>query len=228
MELSERKMRKAMDKNVVNTRELLVVCAGELFGEHGYDGVSTRMIAESAEVKLSAIHYHFGSKENLYIESFTYAHERGKPANFTDVIAENPALTETALGQAEIIRKTVFRTMNDYFRPERPEWETMILIRELASPTSALSTLTEKLFKPNAESAVDFYKMIRPDAADDKASAWSDLLHSHVLFYSMAKKPIELVRGENALTPEFYRTTARTLARAMILEIGLPLPDDLK
>jgi AcrR family transcriptional regulator len=217
-----------MEKKTVNTRELLVVCAGELFGEHGYDGVSTRMIVESAQVKLSAIHYHFGSKENLYIEAFTYAHERGKPANFADVTAEHPALVETALGQAEIIKTTVFRTINDYFRPERPEWETRILIRELASPTSALSTLTEKLFKPDAESAIVFYKMIRPGASDEEAGAWSDLLHSHVLFYSMAKKPIELVRGENALNPAFYRTTARTLARAMILEIGLPLPDDLK
>lgn len=217
-----------MAKKTVSTRELLVVCAGELFGEHGYDGVSTRMIVESAQVKLSAIHYHFGSKEKLYIESFTYAHERGKPANFADVIAEHPALVETAFGQAEIIKITVFRTINDYFRPERPEWETRILIRELASPTAALNILTEKLFKPDAESAIAFYKMIRPDVSDEEAGAWSDLLHSHVLFYSMAKKPIELVRGENALNPAFYRTTARTLARAMILEIGLPLPDELK
>lgn len=217
-----------MGENVINTRELLVISAGELFAEHGYDGVSTRMIVESAEVKLSAIHYHFGSKKNLYIESFTYAHERGKPTNFADVITENPALTETALGQAEIIRKTVFRTINDYFKPERPKWETMMLIRELASPTSAQSILTEKIFKPDVESACAFYKMIRPEASDEQAAAWSDLLFSHVLFYSMAKKPIELIRGDNALNPEFYRMTARTLARAMILEIGLPLPDDLK
>lgn len=217
-----------MNKKAVNTKELLVVCAGELFAEHGYDGVSTRMIVESAEVKLSAIHYHFGSKENLYIESFTYAHERGRPTNFADVIAENPALIETAIGRAEIVRNTVFRTIYDYFKPERPEWETKILIRELANPTLALCILTEKLFKPDAESAIAFYKMIRPDASDDEAAAWSDLMHSHVLFYSMAKKPIELVRGDNALNPEFYRTTARTLARAMILEVGLPLPDDLK
>ena len=161
-----------MGENVVNTKELLIVCAGELFAEHGYDGVSTRMIVESAEVKLSAIHYHFGSKENLYIESFTYAHERGKPTNFADVIAENPALAETALGQAEVIRTTVFRTINDYFKPERPEWETKILIRELANPTSALSTLTDKLIKPDAESAIAFYKMIRPDASDEEAGAW--------------------------------------------------------
>jgi AcrR family transcriptional regulator len=217
-----------MDKKVVNTKELLIVSAGELFAEHGYDGVSTRMIAESAEVKLSAIHYHFGSKENLYVEAFTYAHEKGKSTNFADVIAENPVLTETALGQAEIIRNTVFRTINNYFKPERPEWETKILIRELANPTSALNILAEKFFKPNVESAIGFYKLIRPGTSDEEAAAWSDLLHSHVLFYSMAKQPIELVRGDKALNPEFFRTTARILARAMILEVGLPLPDDLK
>lgn len=217
-----------MENKTLNTKELLIVCAGELFAEHGFDGVTTRMIVESAKVKLSAIHYHFGSKENLYIESFIYAHERGKPTSFGDVVAEDPVLAKTSQGQAEIIRETVFRTINDYFKPERPEWETMILIRELANPTAALKILTEKLFKPDDESAIAFYKMIRIDASDEEAGAWSDLLHSHVLFYSMAKKPIELVRGANTLNPKFYLTTARTLARAMILELGLPLPVDLK
>lgn len=217
-----------MENKSVNTKSLLVVSAAELFAKHGYDGVSTRMIADKAEVKLSSIHYHFGSKEKLYVEAFTYAHDQRRCPNFGDVIAENPALTETAQGQAEIIRNTVFRTFHDYFKPDRPEWETQMLTRELANPTSSLAILTEKHFKPDAESASAFYRIIRPKASDDEAAAWSDLLHGHILLYSMAKKPLELVRGHNALNPGFYRTAARILARAMILEVGLPLPDDLK
>ena len=113
-----------MKKATETTKDILLVTGGKLFAELGYDRVSTRMIADRAGAKLSSIHYHFGSKENLYIEAFTYAKNRGISTNFNDVIAENPDLAKTPEGQAEIIRSTVFRRFRTYFRPDRPLWET--------------------------------------------------------------------------------------------------------
>jgi AcrR family transcriptional regulator len=48
----------------------LLDTAERLFGELGYDGVGMRMLAEEAKVNLGAATYHFGSKENLYLETF--------------------------------------------------------------------------------------------------------------------------------------------------------------
>lgn len=215
-------------KKTENTNRNLVNSAGELFAEHGFDGVSTRMIADRAGVKLSAIHYHFGSKEQLYIKACLAAHSRATNTTFTDVLQENPNLTLTPEGQAEIVRTTIFRNFHDRFRPDRPEWETKILLREIAAPTSALTTLVSVIFKPDVESAVAFYKMVRPEATDIEATAWSGLLFGEILLLNMAKKTIEMVIGENSLTTEFYHTAAAKLARAMILEAGLPLPADLQ
>jgi len=211
-----------------DTRELLIVSAGEIFAEHGFDGVSTRMIADRAGVKLSAIHYHFGTKDNLYVEACIAAHERGNITNFAIVIAENPALAETPEGQAEIIRTTIFRKFHDVFRPDRPEWQTKLLLRELANPTEAMKTLVEKIFKPDAESAANFYQSVRPDATDAEAAAWSDLMYGELLLYKMAKRTVEMIRDVNMLNEQFYRTAASKLARAMILEAELPLPADLQ
>ena len=215
-------------KRTGDTRELLLVSAGELFADLGYDGVSTRMIADKAGVKLSAIHYHFGTKDNLYIEACVAAHERGKKTTFAMVIEENPVLAETPQGQAEIIRTLIFRNFHDHFRPDRPEWESKLLLRELAHPTQAMTILVEKIFKPDSESAVSFYRLVNPEASFSEAAAWADLMYGDLLLYSIAKKAIELVRGENTLNTEFYRTAAAKLARAMILEAGLPLPADLQ
>ena len=212
----------------IDTKELLIVSAGELFADHGFDGVSTRMIADRAGVKLSAIHYHFGTKDNLYIEACLAAHERGNFTTFATVIEENPALAETPQGLAEIIRTTIFRRFHDNFRPDRPEWQTKILLRELAHPTEAMMVLTEKIFKPDAESSARFYKRVNPDASDEEAAAWSDLMYGELLLYKMAKKTMEMVRGENSLNEQFYRTAASKLSRAMIMEAGLPLPADLQ
>ena len=44
----------------------LINAAVELFGEHGYDGASTRDIAARAKQNIAAIAYYFGDKEGLY------------------------------------------------------------------------------------------------------------------------------------------------------------------
>lgn len=217
-----------MTEQIETTRQLLLITAGQLFAQYGYDGVSTRMITDKAELKLSSIHYHFGSKEKLYIEAFTYAKNKGVRVSFLDVAAENPALLKTVEGQAEIIRNTVFRRFHDYFHPDRPSWQTRILVREIVSPSSALPILSEKLFKPEIEAAETFYRRIRPDAPSHMALAWCDLFHSQIFFYSMAREPMELIRGKEALSDNFLKEVSRNLSRALILVLDLPLPNDLK
>lgn len=49
-----------------DTRERLLAAGLALFGRHGYDGVTTRMLAAAARVNQSAIPYHFGGKEGVY------------------------------------------------------------------------------------------------------------------------------------------------------------------
>lgn len=210
------------------TRSVLISAAGELFAEHGFDGVSTRMIADRAGVKVSAIHYHFGSKEKLYIETCLSAHAKGVNITFTDVFQEYPNLIKTAEGQSEIIRTTIFRNYHNHFRTDRPEWESRILLQEIAAPSNAMTALVDLIYRPTAESAASFYKLVRPEASEAEAAAWSDLLYAGILFYSMTKKTIAMVRGNDSLTTEFYHTAAAKLARAMILEAGLPLPADLQ
>jgi AcrR family transcriptional regulator len=50
-----------------DTRERLLRAALEEFGTHGYEGVSTRQLANHAGVNLAAIPYHFGGKEGIYL-----------------------------------------------------------------------------------------------------------------------------------------------------------------
>ena len=47
------------------TRQALVSAALRLFGEHGYDSVSTRQIADAANANIGSIAYHFGGKPGL-------------------------------------------------------------------------------------------------------------------------------------------------------------------
>lgn len=47
------------------TQERLIKATQALIALYGYDAMTTRMIANTAKVTLSAINFHFGSKEEL-------------------------------------------------------------------------------------------------------------------------------------------------------------------
>lgn len=49
------------------TRTRIVLTALKLFGEHGFDGASTRDIATAAGVNAPALQYYFDSKEGLFL-----------------------------------------------------------------------------------------------------------------------------------------------------------------
>ncbi|CCN84782.1 putative Transcriptional regulator [Vibrio nigripulchritudo SFn27] len=49
-----------------NAREKLILKARELFTQHPYEKVSTRLLAEKAGVNMAMIRYYFGSKDGLF------------------------------------------------------------------------------------------------------------------------------------------------------------------
>lgn len=215
-------------ENKLSTREHLLQTAGELFALQGIEAVSTRMIAEAAEVKLSGIHYHYGSKEKLYVAALHYAMDSDSCANFSSVIDENPALFGTREGRAEVIRTTVYRSFYDHFKGDAPDWTTQLIVRELVTPTSMFPVFAENHVKPDIEAAERLYRASKPCASDTEIAAWIDILHSQIFLYIMAKNALEIMRGEGSMDSLFYQGVARVVARAMILELELPLPRDLQ
>src|SRR5689334_9184871 len=51
-----------------DTKQRILDTAERLFGQQGYSGTSLRQIISEAGVNLAAVHYHFGSKEELLDE----------------------------------------------------------------------------------------------------------------------------------------------------------------
>jgi AcrR family transcriptional regulator len=54
-----------MLEETTNTRAQILDAAEQLFAEHGFDGTSIREITRAAGVNVAAVHYHFGSKEEV-------------------------------------------------------------------------------------------------------------------------------------------------------------------
>ena len=59
------------------TKARLLEAAGEEFAEKGFELARVRAICERAGANLAAINYHFGDKEQLYVEVLREAHRCG-------------------------------------------------------------------------------------------------------------------------------------------------------
>jgi AcrR family transcriptional regulator len=64
------------DRATAGTRAAILAAARERLLADGYANLSTRRVAESAEVPLSQIHYHFGSKLQLILAVLQAENER--------------------------------------------------------------------------------------------------------------------------------------------------------
>ena len=65
-----------MADTVVDTRSRIVEAARRRLLADGFVGLSTRKVAEEAEVPLSQLHYHFGSKGGLVLALFEEENKR--------------------------------------------------------------------------------------------------------------------------------------------------------
>jgi AcrR family transcriptional regulator len=56
----------ALDATSPDTKTRILDAAERLFVEHGFEATSLRSLTSAAGVNLAAVHYHFGSKEELF------------------------------------------------------------------------------------------------------------------------------------------------------------------
>ena len=83
MGVKERRVREKLE-----TRDLILDAARELFITEGYEGVSMRKVAEKIEYSPTAIYLHFKDKEDLFRE---LCHEDfGRLADQLNVLAQHP------------------------------------------------------------------------------------------------------------------------------------------
>lgn len=80
-----------------STRDRILTAASRLFGERGYDGTSTRQIADAVGIKQPSLFHHFASKQAIMeaLLDLTYA----APAAVAERLARGAGPAATRLGE---------------------------------------------------------------------------------------------------------------------------------
>lgn len=149
-------------------QERILGVATRLFAALGYDGTSTRMIAEAAGLNIATVAYHVGGKRDLYLAVMERAHQ-----------AERAAL-ETALAETGPDREDLLTLVDRYvdFCVENPEVPALWMHRWL-SDASDVAHLEEQYVKPLMDMVTAAARKVVADDVDVEYLTWTVVWNTH-------------------------------------------------
>ena len=148
MPLPANRYRPGAQQRGEDTRRRILETALALFSAEGFDGASTRAIAEQAGVNLPAIQYYFGSKEGLYYAAIAHIGEQATQAIGPIAARVHDALDGGAPSRAQLVNllcelvDTLVTLFLDDSLPER-ESRSLFVSRVEVEHTAALDPLSE-------------------------------------------------------------------------------------
>jgi AcrR family transcriptional regulator len=137
-------------------RDRLLESALVEFGAKGFDGASTRVIAERADAHQPQIHYHFESKEALWSAAVDhlFAELRRAMDGLDAGALRSGAIDALADGFAEMIRRFV------RFAAAHPELN-QIMVHEATAQSGRLRWMTERHVRPLYDAVRVLWRRLR-------------------------------------------------------------------
>lgn len=109
------------------------------FGLHGLDGASTRSIAAAAGTAMSAITYHYGGKEGLYLAAADHIAER-LALDMGDALPALDIAPPDAGAARAAIHAIVSRFIEKMANRDTESW-SLFIVREQMRPTEAFDRI---------------------------------------------------------------------------------------
>jgi AcrR family transcriptional regulator len=160
------------------TRQALLSAAGPIFARDGFRIARIREIAEVAGANLSAVNYHFGSKQGLYEAVLTHTAQVA--------IERLPLLPPESEGESleTRFRLLVTNMLRRFVDVDSPSLMAQLMVRELANPTEALDNLVENISKPQFALVADIITQLMGASATPAQVRYCTLsLMGQVVFY---------------------------------------------
>lgn len=213
----------AVSETRLGVREKLLAASTQVFGEHGYNGTSTRMISQAAGVNLQAISYYFGGKEGLYqataenvaitLAAATAEQRNSLRSRMTELAS---AGTPMSLGEARTRLRSILEAVAMVFVDDDHQALTLFAIREQMAPTEAFLRIRELLLSPLFDAMGVLIRSLIGDRADEERVAlWSVALLGSVMVFRVANAGAMTRLGWTSIgDPE--RAALRTLVADLV------------
>jgi AcrR family transcriptional regulator len=152
------------------TRQKLIDAALRIFGAYGFDGASTRMLADAAGANLAAIPYYFGGKEGLYRAAAQFVVESSS-SELSPIIEQiDGAIVERGFSRkmaCELLHELLDRVSALVIGSRVAETWASFVMREQLHPGAAFEIIYEGMMRPITDAAIRLVATIQKRAADD-------------------------------------------------------------
>ena len=199
----------------------LLEAAAELFAARGYERTTIRDIALRAGANVAAGHYHFGSKQDLYLEVAR--------AQFGEVsarlAARGSAPTDAELARAsraELERMLAVRieTMLEFLLGPPPSPHGAIMQREMCDPTGALPLIVRDFVLPQKEATARIVARLAPHLSVREVDRCVFSIVGQIFFQRQMLPILPQLVGMAALPRGFLQEAAAHVARFSLAGIA--------
>lgn len=193
----------------IDTKERIISVAERLFAERGFAGTTLRNVVSEAGVNLAAVHYHFGSKEDLF---------RAVVARFARPIVEQELAllqqlqTEHPVPSVEAILTAMLKPCLEIFAQD----QATLLVRaqfmgRCFTEPEPIQSIAAGEFAMSTEKFLDALQRTLPDQSRSQLSWKLDLVVAALIrVQSEAGQPFALLRGTE---PEDIQTAIDQLVK---------------
>jgi AcrR family transcriptional regulator len=192
----------------VETRRRLLEAAGEVFDTEGFRGATVRQICQRAGANVAAIHYHFGGKEELYVELLRElgrrAFERYPP---TLGLPAQPSQEERLFG---FVHAFLLRVLADdgFARHGR------VLSREMIDPSPAIEMVVDEFIRPSFDYLRGIVRaLVGPEPDERAVRLAARSIVAQCAFYHHARSLIERLSPDEPRDPAAIRALAEHVTR---------------
>ncbi len=131
-------------KDSKKTRAKLIEAAGRLFAEKGFKAVTVREIAAVSQTHLSALNYHFRTKETMYREVLMEACR-------SDAISDKDQKQLLKLESEKALFILIKESLKNYTNQGVNNWRIIVLTRECREPGPMFDELVNEYFRPETD-----------------------------------------------------------------------------
>lgn len=191
-----------------DTRGKLLTAAAAVFSEHGYEGATVREICRRAGVNLALVNYHFGDKQELYLEVIRHALDAAAKMELLNQAVEQNADPCDAL-------RHVIRGMLERLNAgnERFALHIRLMMKEMARPTPAVARVVGETMRPVYSRLRSLIGQILHRPIDDMTTRLcTHSVIGQVSHYVLARPMLAQLWPEMKLTPPQRELLANHIA----------------
>jgi len=145
----------------VETRDRLLNVAERLFAQRGYEATSVRDITAEAGCNVAAVNYHFGGKDNLYLETF-----RGLLGELRDLRIRRIRADMAEAGETATLELFVESMANAFLQPFVDEGRGRLLMafvsREMVDRHLPAGVFLDEFIRPLLDVALEQLDAVGP------------------------------------------------------------------